>query len=133
MLSREENDLLCRVGAGTPMGDLLRQYWVPTLPSYEFPEPDTPPKRMTVMGENFVMFRDTEGRMGALSEACPHRGASMYFGRNEGCGLRCPYHGWKFDVNGTCLDVPTEASTSRVKAHLMETVRARSPCITTGI
>ena len=129
MLSREENELLCRVGAGTPMGDLLRQYWIPALPSHEFPEPDSPAKRMTIMGENFVMFRDSEGQMGAMAEACPHRGASMYFGRNEECGLRCAYHGWKFDRNGTCVDVPTERSDSRIKAHLMETVRIRSyPC-----
>jgi phenylpropionate dioxygenase-like ring-hydroxylating dioxygenase large terminal subunit len=67
MLSRDENELLCRVGPGTPMGDLLRQYWIPTLPSYEFPEPDSPPKRMTLMGENFVMFRDSAGRRGALT------------------------------------------------------------------
>jgi nitrite reductase/ring-hydroxylating ferredoxin subunit len=130
MLSREENELLCRVGAGTPMGDLLRQYWIPALPSYEFPEPDGPPKRMTLLGDNLVMFRDSDGRMGALAEACPHRGASLYFGRNEECGLRCPYHGWKFDVNGTCVDVPTERSDSRVRAHLMETVRAGAfPCV----
>ncbi len=129
MLSREENELLCRVGKGTPMGELLRQYWIPALPSYEFAEPDGPPKRMTIMGENFVMFRDSNGRMGALAEACPHRGASMYFGRNEDCGLRCPYHGWKFDVDGTCVDVPTERSDSKVRLHLQETVRARSyPC-----
>ena len=129
MLSREENELLCRVGQGTPMGELLRQYWIPALPSHEFAEPDSPPKRMTIMGENFVMFRDSDGRMGALAEACPHRGASMYFARNEECGLRCPYHGWKFDVNGTCVDVPTERSDSKVRLHLQETVRARSyPC-----
>ena len=129
MLSREENELLCRVGPGTPMGNLLREYWIPALPSFEFPEPDSPPKRMTLLGENFVMFRDSNATMGALVEACPHRGASMYFARNEDCGLRCPYHGWKFDVNGSCVDVPTERSDSKVKQHLMDTVRARSfPC-----
>ena len=125
MLSREDNELLCRVGPGTPMGELMRRYWIPCLPSSEFPEPDGPPKRMRLLGENFVMFRDTEGRMGALKEACPHRGASLYFGRNEQSGLRCPYHGWKFDVDGRCLDQPTEPSGQDFKRK----VRARAyPC-----
>jgi phenylpropionate dioxygenase-like ring-hydroxylating dioxygenase large terminal subunit len=88
MLSREDNELLCRVGRGTPMGNLMRQYWIPCLPSSEFPEPESPVKRMTLLGENFVMWRDTEGRMGAMNEACPHRGASLSFARNEDCGLR---------------------------------------------
>ena len=98
MLTHEDNELLCRVGPGTPMGDLMRQYWMPCLPSSEFPENDGPAKRMMLLGERFVMFRDSLGRMGAVAEACPHRGASMYFGRNEECGLRCNYHGWKFDL-----------------------------------
>jgi phthalate 4,5-dioxygenase oxygenase subunit len=89
MLSKEDNELLCRVGPGTPMGELMRQYWIPALPSSEFAEPDGAPKRMRLLGENLVMFRDTKGRMGAMTEACPHRGASLYFGRNEECGLRC--------------------------------------------
>lgn len=109
MLSRENNDLICRVGPGTPMGNLMRQYWIPALPSDEFPGPDSLPKRMRLLGENLVMFRDSEGRMGALEEHCPHRGASLYFGRNERGGLRCAYHGWKFDIAGKCLDTPTEA------------------------
>jgi phthalate 4,5-dioxygenase len=113
MLSREDNDLICRVGPGTPMGALMREYWIPALPSSEFPGPDSPPKRMRLLGENLVMFRDSLGRMGALEEACPHRGASLYFGRNEECGLRCPYHGWKFDVDGNCLDLPTEQDDRR--------------------
>jgi phthalate 4,5-dioxygenase len=108
VLSREDNELLCRVGPGTPMGNLMREYWFPALPSREFPEPDAMPKRMRLLGENLVMFRDSRGRMGALEEACPHRGASLYFGRNEDCGLRCGYHGWKFDVDGNCLETPTE-------------------------
>jgi phenylpropionate dioxygenase-like ring-hydroxylating dioxygenase large terminal subunit len=113
MLSTEQNELLCRVGPGTPMGGLMREYWIPALPSSEFPKPDGPPKRMRLLGENLVMFRDTNGRMGALAEACPHRGASLYFGRNEECGLRCAYHGWKFDVDGNCLDLPTEHDETR--------------------
>ena len=115
MLSREDNELLCRVGPGTPMGGLLREYWIPALPSAEFPGPDTLPKRMKLLGQNLVMFRDSNGQMGCVDEACPHRGASMYFARNEDCGLRCPYHGWKFDVEGTCVDLPTEPRTSNFK------------------
>jgi phthalate 4,5-dioxygenase oxygenase subunit len=95
MLFKEDNELLCRVGPGTPMGELMRQYWIPALPSGEFSESDGAPKRMRLLGENLVMFRDTKGRMGAMVESCPHRGASLYFGRNEECGLRCAYHGWK--------------------------------------
>ena len=125
MLSTEDNELLCRVGPGTPMGNLMREYWVPALPSSEFPTPDCPPKRMRLLGENLVMFRDTQGRMGALIEACPHRGASLYFGRNEDCGLRCVYHGWKFDVDGNCIDMPSEPPESSYK----DKVKAKAyPC-----
>ncbi len=129
MLTAEDNELLCRVGPGTPMGELMRQYWIPALPSSEFPEPDGPAKRMMLLGETFVMFRDTEGQMGAMAEACPHRGASMYFGRNEECGLRCNYHGWKFDRSGSLVDLPTERDGSRAEQHFKETVRIRAyPC-----
>jgi len=113
MLSKDKNELLCRVGPGTPMGNLMRQYWIPALPSSEFPHPDCPPKRMRLLGENIVMFRDSTGRVGALEEACPHRGASLYFGRNEEGGIRCAYHGWKFDVTGACLDAPSEQPEKR--------------------
>src|SRR5271166_225710 len=127
MLSREDNELLCRVGPGTAMGDLMRQFWIPALPSAEFPEPDAPPKRMRLLGENLVMFRDTNGNVGALAEACPHRGASLYFGRNEECGLRCAYHGWKFDVEGNCVDLPTEPRDRR--EHFRQTIKAKAyPC-----
>src|SRR3954447_8379277 len=88
MLSKEDNDLLTRVGPGTPMGELMRQYWVPALPAAEFPSPDSPPKRMKLLGENLVMFRDSNGAVGCFKESCPHRGASMFFGRNEEVGLR---------------------------------------------
>ena len=121
MLSHEDNEFLCRVGPGTPMGNLFREYWFPALPSREFPEPDGPPMRMRLLGENLVMFRDSKGRMGALEESCPHRGASLYFARNEECGLRCIYHGWKFDIHGNCVDMPTEPEGStfarKVKAR----------------
>ena len=112
MLNREDNELLCRVGQGTPMGDFMREFWFPALPSREFPENDGDIKRMRLLGENLVMFRDTNGNMGAIAEACPHRGASMYFGRNECEGIRCPYHGWKFDITGKCVDMPTEPAGS---------------------
>jgi phthalate 4,5-dioxygenase oxygenase subunit len=125
MLSKEDNELMCRVGAGTPMGDLLRQYWMPCLPSTELPAPDCPPKRVKLLGENLVAFRDSEGRVGLVKENCPHRGASLFFGRNEECGLRCPYHGWKFDVTGRCVDMPNEPEESNFK----DKVRARAyPC-----
>ena len=127
MLSHEHNEMLCRVGRGTPMGELMRQYWVPALPSTEFPTPDGSPKRMMLLGENLVMFRDSLGRIGALAEACPHRGASLYFGRNEECGLRCAYHGWKFDVHGNCLDLPSEEGIR--KENFEANLKARAyPC-----
>src|SRR5881296_1992293 len=100
MLSREDNELMCRVGRGTPMGELLRQYWLPCLPSRELPALDGPPKKVRLLGEDLVTFRDTQGQVGLFAANCPHRGASLFFGRNEECGLRCVYHGWKFDVNG---------------------------------
>jgi nitrite reductase/ring-hydroxylating ferredoxin subunit len=125
MLSAEDNELLCRVGRGTPMGALLRQYWMPCLPSYELPEPDGPPKKVRLLGEDLVAFRDTQGRVGLLPANCPHRGAALFFGRNEECGLRCPYHGWKWDVTGRCVDMPNEPEESTFK----DKVRARAyPC-----
>ena len=108
MLSTSENDLLCRVGAGTPMGDLFRQYWLPALRSDELPSPDCPPVRLRILGENLIGFRTTSGAVGLIQNACPHRGASMFFGRNEEEGLRCVYHGWKFDTTGACVDMPSE-------------------------
>ena len=108
MLSREENELITRVGAGTPMGNTLRRYWIPALLAQEIPEPDCPPVRVRLLGEDLVAFRDTQGRIGLLDELCPHRRASLFFGRNEECGLRCVYHGWKFDVAGACIDMMNE-------------------------
>jgi phenylpropionate dioxygenase-like ring-hydroxylating dioxygenase large terminal subunit len=104
MLPREDNELICRVGPGTPMGNTMRRYWMPALLSSEIPEPDCPPVRVRLLGEDLVAFRDTDGRIGLLDEFCPHRRVSLYFARNEECGLRCIYHGWKFDVDGSCLD-----------------------------
>ena len=89
------------------MGELFRRFWLPVLLSQELPEPDCPPVRVKILGEDLVAFRDTDGRVGLLDPRCPHRGADLFFGRNEECGLRCVYHGWKFDVDGRCVDMPT--------------------------
>ena len=108
MLTREENERLTRVGAGTPMGETMRRYWLPMLMSWELPEPDCPPVRVRLLGENLVAFRATDGRVGLLEELCPHRRASLWLGRNEENGLRCVYHGWKFDVEGRCVEQMNE-------------------------
>jgi phthalate 4,5-dioxygenase len=106
-LTAEENKLLTEVGPGTLMGNLLRRYWTPACLSSELPEPETS-LRVRLLGEDLVAFRDTNGQLGLLDEHCPHRGASIYYGRNEDCGLRCAYHGWKFDITGQCVDMPNE-------------------------
>ena len=108
MLSAEENELLTRVGPGTPMGALMRRYWIPALFADRIATPDCTPVRVRLLGESLVAFRDSKGRAGLLDEQCPHRTASLYFGRNEECGLRCVYHGWKFDIEGNCVDMPAE-------------------------
>ncbi len=115
MLNQQDNELFSRIGPGTPMGAVLREYWMPLMLSSELPEPDCAPKRMRLVGEALVAFRDTSGRVGLVADACPHRGASMFFGRNEEDGLRCVYHGWKFDVEGTCTDMPNEPAESNFK------------------
>ena len=115
MLSKQDNDLLCRVGPGTPMGELMRQYWLPAARSDELPSPDCPPLRVMLLGEALIAFRTTSGAVGLIQNACPHRGASMFFGRNEEEGLRCVYHGWKFDVSGACVDMPSEPAESNFK------------------
>jgi phthalate 4,5-dioxygenase oxygenase subunit len=114
MLSQQDNEMLCQVGPGTPMGNLLRQYWVPALLPDEI-TPDGPPIRFRLYGENLIAFRNTSGEAGIIQNSCPHRGASMFFGRNEEDGLRCVYHGWKFDVHGTCVDMPSEPAESNFK------------------
>ena len=101
MLTREENELLCRVGPGTPMGELMREYWLPGLLSSELSGPDSDPRRIMLLGEKLIAFRDTNGKVGVLQNHCPHRGASLFFGRNEESGLRCVYHGWKSDSAGS--------------------------------
>ena len=117
MLSREDNALLTRVDRGTPMGDTMRRYWIPALLGWELPAPDCPPVRVKLLGEDLVAFRDTQGRVGLLDEFCPHRRASLFLGRNEECGLRCVYHGWKFDADGRCVDMMNEAESFAHKIH----------------
>src|ERR687894_1080209 len=104
----EQNELLTRTGPGTPMGILFRRYWLPALLASELPEPDCAPVRVKLLSECLIAFRDTENRLGLIDEFCAHRGVSLWFGRNEDSGLRCPYHGWKYDVTGQCVDVPSE-------------------------
>ena len=99
MLSIEDNEVMCRVGPGTAMGNLMREYWIPAVRSDELPSPDCPPLRVKLLGEELIAFRTTSGAVGLMQNSCPHRGASMFFGRNEEEGLRCVYHGWKFDVD----------------------------------
>jgi phthalate 4,5-dioxygenase len=108
MLSPEENELLTRTGTGSAAGNYFRRYWLPALLANELPGPDCPPVRVRILGEDLIAFRDSEGRVGLLDEFCPHRRASLYWGRNEDCGLRCVYHGWKFDTTGACVDMPNE-------------------------
>src|SRR5579885_1595012 len=121
MLSLEDNELLTRVGPGTPMGNLMRQYWLPAMLSSELPEPDGTPVRVMLLGEKLIGFRDSKGQVGLLGNHCPHRGASLWFGRNEECGLRCVYHGWKFDVEGNCVDMPNEPAESDFKQKVKAT------------
>ncbi len=109
MLTATENETLTQTGSQTPMGRVFRRYWMPALLSRELPESDGPPRRLRLLGEDFIAFRDTTGEVGIVEPRCPHRGASLFFGRNESCGIRCSYHGWKFDVSGACVDVPTAA------------------------
>jgi len=115
MLTREDNELLCQVGPGTPMGELMRRYWQPVLLPSELPAPDCDPVRIRLLGEDLVAFRDSDGRVGLLGAHCPHRQTELFFGRNEDRGLRCPYHGWKYDVDGNCVDMPSEPEESNFK------------------
>ena len=115
MLSKEDNELITRVGPGTVMGNFMRQYWIPGLLSSEVPEPDSDPLRIRLLGEDLVAFRDSNGTVGLIQNNCPHRGASLFFGRNEEAGIRCVYHGWKFDAQGNCIDMPNEPAESDFK------------------
>ena len=123
MLNRDDNDLLAQTGAGTGMGDYFRRFWQPVALSRELAQPDGPPIRVKVLGEELLAFRDTQGRVGLIEPKCAHRGADLFFGRNEDCGIRCIYHGWKYDVTGKCVQLPNvpEGSnyhdTIRIKAY----------------
>lgn len=106
-MNREMSETLVRAGPGTRMGELMRRYWVPVLLSSEIAEPDGPPVRAPILGEKLLAFRDTSGQVGLIDEFCSHRGVSLYFGRNEEHGVRCSYHGVKFDRHGKCVEVPS--------------------------
>ncbi len=118
MLSPTENELITKVGPGTPMGNLLRRYWIPLVFDWEIPEPDCDPVSVRALGEDLVAFRDSDGRIGVLEAWCPHRLAHLFWGRNENNGLRCVHHGWKFDVTGQCVDMPSEPEQSNFKEKL---------------
>ena len=120
MLSPQETEFLTQTGPNTPMGDLFRRYWQPFLLTEELPENDGPPVRVRFMGEDLIAFRDTNGKVGLIDERCPHRGASLYFGINQECGLMCIYHGWKYDTDGNCTDMPSDlpGSTFMDKVHI---------------
>jgi phthalate 4,5-dioxygenase oxygenase subunit len=122
VLSAADNETITRVGPGTPMGEVFRCFWLPVLASGDLPERDGPPVRLRILGEDLVGFRDTNGAVGLLQAACPHRRAKLFWGRNEECGLRCAYHGWKFDVTGACVDMPSEPADGTFK----DRIRARS-------
>lgn len=121
MLSKRQNELITRTGAGTPMGKLIRRYWIPALLSEEIPGPDCPPVPVNLLGEELVVFRNTSGRIGLLDDHCAHRGTSLSYGRNEEDGLTCIHHGWKFDVDGNVLDTPAEPAGSNFKKKLHHT------------
>lgn len=121
MLTMEENELLCRVEGDAPMGQMMRRYWLPACLSEEIPENDCDPVRVRLLGEDLVAFRDSDGRVGVVDEFCPHRGASLFFGRNEECGLRCLYHGWKIDVDGNVLEMASEPPESPFKDKVKHT------------
>ena len=129
MLSKQDNELVTNISPGEPMGELFRRFWIPVALAEELPGPDSVPLRVEVLDEKLVAFRDTDGRVGLMDAYCPHRGAPMFFGRNEESGLRCIYHGWKFDVDGTCVDIPN-APEGEVFRHK---IKAKNyPCVEAG-
>lgn len=115
MLSREDNQYVTQVGPGTAVGNVFRRFWLPALVPSELPRPDSDPVRIRLLGEDLIAFRDTNGQVGLIQNNCPHRGASLFFGRNEEAGIRCVYHGWKFATDGTCVDMPNEPAESDFK------------------
>jgi phthalate 4,5-dioxygenase oxygenase subunit len=129
MLSQEDNEFITDTNPGSPMGNLFRRFWLPVALAEELPGPDCVPLRVQVLGEKLVAIRDTSGRVGLFDAFCPHRGAPLFFGRNEENGLRCVYHGWKFDVEGACVDLPSteEGDAFKNKIHIKA-----YPCIEAG-
>ena len=115
MLSLNDNETLARIGRGSAMGELIRRYWIPFRLSSDLPDSDGDPLRVTLLNEQLVAFRDTQGRVGLVDRLCAHRNADLFFGRNEEGGLRCTYHGWKYDITGKCLEMPTEAQDSNFR------------------
>ena len=129
MIRAEENQFLTQSGLGTPMGDLFRRYWIPALLASELPEPDCAPVRVSLLSERLIAFKDTDGNIGLMDEFCAHRGVSLWFGRNEEGGLRCPYHGWKYDTSGQCIEVPSEPKSS----GFCERIKLQAyPCVELG-
>jgi phenylpropionate dioxygenase-like ring-hydroxylating dioxygenase large terminal subunit len=129
MITAEQNEYLCRTGPGTPMGNLFRRYWIPALLASELPGPNCDPVRVSLLSERLIAFRDSDGKIGLMDEFCAHRGVSLWFGRNEEGGLRCPYHGWKYDTTGQCIEVPSEP----VSSGFCQKIKLRSyPCIELG-
>jgi phthalate 4,5-dioxygenase oxygenase subunit len=125
-MNKDMSETLVRTGPGTAMGNLMRRYWVPILQSSEIAEPDGPQVRIQILGEKLLAFRNTEGQPGIIDEFCAHRGVSLYFGRNEENGIRCSYHGLKFDRNGKCVEVPSAP-------QVCERMNIKSyPCIERG-
>ncbi len=122
MLTAEENELITKVGPGTPMGELARRFWTPILLAEELPAADCAPVRVRILGEDLVAFKDSRNRIGVLEPWCPHRGSDLFFGRNEEEGLRCVYHGWKYDIEGVCVDMPNAPEGATFK----EKIRARA-------
>jgi len=126
VLSKTENDLITQTSADTPMGEFMRRYWLPALLSEEIPEPNSPPVQVRMLGEELVAFRDSQGTIGLLNEHCAHRGTSLMYARNEECGLRCIYHGWKYDVEGNVVDTPAESGDSVFKTKVRQPAY---PCV----
>src|SRR5438094_973786 len=114
MLTREENETITRIGAGTPCGELLRRYWQPVAAVGELTD-DKPRKRVKMLGEDLVLYRAADGSYGLLAEQCSHRGASLYYGFLEDGCLRCPYHGWLYDASGRCVEQPFEPQQSLMR------------------
>jgi len=121
MISESENKLLCQVEHQAPMGQMMRRHWVPVCLIEEVAEVDGTPLRARLFGEDLVVFRDTEGKVGVMSERCPHRGASLALGRNEEGGLRCLYHGWKLNISGQVTEMPSEPEASGLAQKVQHT------------